>query len=72
MDISRHRHPVNRAVRRRGLPTETSGLQQINLLIPNNLPAGTMQLLLQAGTVQTQAGVTITVVAPGAEIASIR
>ena len=45
-------------------PTETTGLQQINLFIPANAPTGLQQLVLQAGTAQTQAGVTITVLAP--------
>ena len=44
-------------------PTETSGLQQINLFIPANVPAGPQQLILQAGNAQTQTGVTITVLA---------
>jgi uncharacterized protein (TIGR03437 family) len=42
-------------------PEETSGLQQINVLIPANAPAGPQQLLLQVGNAQTQVGVTITV-----------
>ena len=45
-------------------PTFTTGLQQINLQIPDNAPAATMQLILTVGQTQTQAGVTLQIAPP--------
>ena len=45
-------------------PAYTTGLQQINLQIPDNAPAATMQLILTVGQTQTQAGVTLQIAPP--------
>jgi uncharacterized protein (TIGR03437 family) len=47
-------------------PGYTAGLQQINLVLPANVPAGPQPLVLKIGGAQTQAGVTLQVAASGA------
>jgi uncharacterized protein (TIGR03437 family) len=49
-------------------PSFTTGLQQINLQIPDSAPAGAMQLMLTAGPTETQTGVTLQIAPASAHL----
>jgi uncharacterized protein (TIGR03437 family) len=48
-------------------PGYSPGLQQMNLQIPANVPAGVYQLVLTAGSVTTQTGATLNITEPAAQ-----
>jgi uncharacterized protein (TIGR03437 family) len=60
VDSSNTRYPCN-FIYAGAAPGLVSGAMQVNLVIPNNVPSGTLQLLIGVGSNTSQPGVTISV-----------